>query len=80
MLGPLPLAIALLAVALVLVVAASLRRGAPEGPPPPVDPAQEPDIRAVRDRDGEVAAVVRRLRDARPELSLLDATRMVRSL
>lgn len=60
------------------LVGIGLRPRRPAGPPPaaPVDTAR---IREEREVNGEEAAV-RMLRTERPELSLLDATRVVRNL
>lgn len=64
-----------LAVALVGIAA---RRQTPAGPVP-VTPVDTDRIRTEREDGGEEAAV-RMLRTQRPELSLLDATRIVRGL
>jgi len=60
------------------LVGIAIRRQTPPGPVPAA-PVATDGIRAERESNGEVAAV-RMLRTARPELSLLDATRIVRGL
>jgi membrane protein implicated in regulation of membrane protease activity len=69
----------ILALALVALLVASSRTRRPHAPLPALDPEQAADIRAERERSGEVAAV-RRLRRQRPELGLADAVRLVRDL
>jgi hypothetical protein len=72
---------AVVCIALGLVVALigiGARRQAPAGPVA-ATPVDTDAVRAERETHGEVAAV-RMLRTARPELSLLDATRIVRGL
>lgn len=53
--------------------------GRPGGIPPWLEPGQAADIRAERDRRGEMAAI-KLLRARRPELSRAEALRLVRDL
>jgi membrane protein implicated in regulation of membrane protease activity len=70
---------AILALAFVWLIVATRRNHRPQAPIPALDPEQAAEIRAERDRSGEVAAV-RRLRRQRPGLGLADAVRLVRDL
>lgn len=67
------------ALGVTLIVAQVTRRRADAGQPEPLDPGRAAELRAHRDREGELAAV-RALRRQRPELSLVDAVTLVRDL
>lgn len=62
-----------------LILASVLRRRRSTDPLPALEPAQAADLRAERERSGEVAAV-RRLRTQHPGMSMGDAVRLVREL
>jgi hypothetical protein len=70
---------ALCACAAVALTLAPRRPRTGSGPPAPIAADHVPAVRAERERSGEVAAV-RMLRTERPELSLVDAVRLVRDL
>lgn len=63
--------------AALVLVGMALRR--PPGPAPELGPDEASALRVRRERDGEFPAA-RQLREGRPEVSLLDAVRLVRGL
>jgi hypothetical protein len=73
------MALMFLVVGVAAIVVVGDVMGRPDGLQPWLDPEQASDIRAERDRDGEMAAI-RLLRQKRPELTLADVVRLVRDL
>jgi hypothetical protein len=74
-----PVAIMLGLVAAVVAVWELRRRPAASATPVEIEPSLAAAVRAERERAGEVAAV-RMLRSEQPQLSLVDAARLVRDL